>query len=451
VISRRSLLGGVASCILTPFASSLMNRGAVARGRVPYGGRIELHVPWPVASLDPHRIDDATAALFGDSLFDTLYARVDSRDVLPSLAESDPEPADSARSALRVPLRTGVRFASGTPFDARAAALSIARARARDAAGWLAEIPAPRVGNNELIFPMQDARKLSRALSSPLLAIVPPRFNPERPDGTGPLKAEMQAGALLLLRNGLAASGPAFLDAVEARHATDLVTSLRAFESGADDVGWLGSFLHEPRQGARGFDAGAVGWAILRTGRDAGSLDVRGTAQALADGIPHASLAALVVGPPWEQGTARWTGPPSELLVRDDSPWLVEVARSLAATFSSPSHEVNARPSPATEIAQRRTIRSFTLMLDVARPAGPGPLGVLIGLATADDAVTAASLTRHPPRGDVAPRTATRTMRIGVVGEIRLEGGRAPEVVLPLSPWGRGVDWGSAYRMRRGG
>ncbi len=34
-----------------------------------------LHAPWPLASLDPHRIDDAAAAFFGEAIFDTLYAR----------------------------------------------------------------------------------------------------------------------------------------------------------------------------------------------------------------------------------------------------------------------------------------------------------------------------------------------------------------------------------------
>lgn len=88
-------------------------------------------------------------------------------------------------------------------------------------------------------------------------------------------------------------------------------------------------------------------------------------------------------------------------------------------------------------------------MLDVARPVGPGGAGALLGLATADDAGTAAALARHPPRGDVPPRSATRTMRLGVVAEIRLQGGRAGDVVLPPSPWGRGVDWGNAFRARR--
>jgi peptide/nickel transport system substrate-binding protein len=445
VISRRALLEGAAA---TALASCAGSRAALARGRTPYGGHVTLHVPWPVASVDPHRIDDAAASVFGDALFDTLYARAESGELIPSLAEADPDP-DGA--TLRVTLRYGLRFASGLPLDARAAAASIARARTRDAGPWLAEVPSPRVDKNALVFAMRDSRKLVRALASPLAAIVPPRFNAERPDGSGPLRAEMQGGTLLLVRNTLAAGGPAFLDAIEARHAPDLVTSLRAFESGADDVGWLGSFLHEPRLGARGFDGGAVSWAVLRTGREAGALDARGTAQALADGVPHAALASLVVGPPWEQGAAQWTGAPCELLVRDDSPWLGEVARAVAASLSLPSHEVSARLLPPADISQRRAARTFALLLDVARPAGPGAFGALIGLATADDPASAAALVRHPPRGDLAPRAATRTMRLGVVGEVRLQGGRSPDVVLPPSPWGRGVDWGSAFRSRRTG
>jgi peptide/nickel transport system substrate-binding protein len=442
VISRRGILGGLAAGAL----ASLAPEEAVARSRTPYGQRVALHAPWPLSSVDPHRVDDPTAALFGEALFDTLYARDQDGAVVPSLAEGDPD-ADGA--SLRVKIRAGVRFASGGALDAKAAAASIARARTRDASGWLAEVPAPRVDKDTLVFAMRDARKLARALASPLVAVVPPRFSPEHPDGTGPFRADMQPGAIVFLRNTLGASGPAFLDAIEVRHALDLATSLRAFESGADDVGWLGSFLHEPRPGAKSFDAGVAGWAILRTGRDAVGLDGPGTAQAIADGVAHAALASLVVGPPWDKGPAQWTGPPCDLLVREDAPWMLEVARALAVALSSPGHEVTARPLPPADIAARRASRAYVLMLDFARPAGPGGFGALIGLAMADDPAAAASLVRHPPRGDVPPRVATRTMRLGVVGEVRLQGGRAPDVVLPPSTWGRGVDWGSAYRARR--
>lgn len=439
---RRDVLAGAAGFALASLAPSW----ARARGRTPYGGRLALHAPWPLGALDPHRVDDAAAAFFGEALFDTLYARDEAGAFAPSLAEGDPE-AEGA--TLRIALRSGVRFASGVALDARSAAASIARARSRDGSAWLADIPVPRVERNALVFAMRDARRLVRALASPLVAVVPPRFSPERPDGTGPFRVEMQAGTLLLTRNALAANGPAFLDAIEVHKAPDLVTSLRAFESGADDLGWLGSFLHDPRPGAKSFDAGLVGWAILRTGRDAGPLDVPGAAQSLADGVPHATLASLVVGPPWEPSSATWTGGPADLLVRDDAPWLVELGRALAVALSSPSHEVRCVPVSAGDLVARRASRGFTLMLDVARPAGPGPLGAVLGLATADDAATAAALARHPPHGELPVRAAARTMRLGVVGEVRMQGGRAPDLVLPPSPWGRGIDWGSAFRVRR--
>lgn len=190
---------------------------------------------------------------------------------------------------------------------------------------------------------------------------------------------------------------------------------------------------------------------MLRTGRDAGAADVPGTAQALADGVSHAALAALVVGPPWDQGSSTWTGPPVDSVVRDDAPWLVEVARAMAVALSSPSHEIRCVPIPAAEIATRRASRGYTLMIDVARRAGPGALGAMLGLATADDPASAVALARHPPRGELPPRAATRSMRLGVVGEIKLQGGRAPDLVLPMSPQGAGIDWGSAFRARATG
>jgi hypothetical protein len=279
-----------------------------------------------------------------------------------------------------------------------------------------------------------------------MVAVVPPHFAPDRPDGTGPFRAQEGPDGLRLIRNTLAASGPSYLDALDLVRAHDLATSLRAFESGADDVGWLGSFLHEPRIGAGSFDAGPIAWAILRTGREAGALDVPGMAQALANGVRYETLAPLVVGPRWDSTPAQWTGTPCELLVRDDAPWLIELARTVAASMSSPSREIATRLTSPSEIVQRRDARSYALMMDVACPVGPDELGMFIGLATANDASGAESLALHPPLALPAPRVATRVMRIGVVAEIRLQGGRSEDVVLPASSWGRGLAWGDAFR-----
>ncbi len=399
-------------------------------------------------SIDPHRIDDATSAILGSALFEPLYALVDAGATIPALAESDPEPT---RIGLRVPLRAGIRTAHDRPIDARDVLSSIARARLLGARGWLADVPPPRMdGKAALVFPTHDAEKLLRALSSPLIAIVPATFSAERPDGTGPFRAERRGDTLVLARNPRAAAGPAFLDEVVVHPSPDLAAPLRAFEAGEDTLGWLGSGLHEPRPGAKPFDFGAVAWAILRTGREAGTWDSPGIAQRIADGIAYSRLAYLVLGAPWPaQPEEGWGGGACDLLVRDDAPWLIELGRAVAATITRPSHDVTLRPIPVLEIAARRTSRAYSLMIDVARPFAATSQGSFLGLATADDPQTAADIAKHPPRlVDTNPRTLTRTMRIGVVGEIRVQGARTPDVALAAAPSG-GLGLGDATRARR--
>jgi peptide/nickel transport system substrate-binding protein len=298
-----------------------------------------------------------------------------------------------------------------------------------------------------LSFATRDATKLMRALASPLTAIVPVGFSPERPDGTGPFRADRDADGLVFRRNDSAASGPAFLDEIRVRPAADLADSLTAFESGTDDLGWLGSGLHEPRHGARAFDAGATGWAILRTGAGAGAWDAPGIAQRICEGIPPTRLSYLALGPPGSPETDEgWGGGPCELLVRDDAPWLRELARAVAAAIGRPSHAVTVRPVSAAEIGARRASRAYVLALDVARPLSRSPFGSLVGLATADNPADAIDVVRHPPRAEAPVRTLCRTLRIGVLGEVRVQGARIPEVGLALASGG--IDFGSITRAR---
>ncbi len=367
---------------------------------------------------------------------------------VPARAEADPA---ATRPGLRVARRAGRRTAPDRPLEARDVLASIARARSLGARGWLADVPPPRLdGHGALVFPTHDAEKLLRALSSPLVAIVPATFAPERPDGTGPFRADRRGDALVLTRSARAAEGPAFLDEIVIHPSPDLAAPLRAFEAGEDTVGWLGSGLHEPRPGAKLFDFGAVAWAVLRTGREASTWDAPGIAQRIADGIPYARVAYLVLGPPWgSQSEQGWGGPACDLLVRDDAPWLVELARAVAATIARPGHEVTARPAPQAEIVQRRSARAFALLLDVARPLAPTPHGLLIGHATGEEAATGGVIARHPPRLVVATaRTVTRTMGMGVFGVVRVQGARVPDLTLGPSSWG-GLGLGGATRARR--
>ena len=448
-VSRRTALKAAAtvSIAVGPLTALTGERSAHARGRTAVGGRVAVRVPWPILAMDPHRLEDATAGIFGEALFDTLYVRDESGAFVASLAEADPEPEGAS---LRVRVRTGLRTAKGRPFDARDAAAAIARSRGLGGRAWLADVPVPKVDGRSLVFAMRDASRLVRALGSPIVAMVPNGFTAEAPDGTGPMKFTTRGDAVVLARNAFAARGPSYLEEVVVRAAPDLASSLRAFESGTDDLGWLGSGLHEPRVGSRPFDFGAVGWAVLFTGRDALTWDAPGVAQRICDGIPPARLSYLALGPAWttepEQG---WGGPPTSIHVRDDAPWLVELAKAIAATISRPTHEVTAKPVPLADFVQRRAARNYTLALDVVRPVAAGSFAAMVALATADNAGRATELVQHPPKlGEVPPRTMTRTLRCGVVGEIRVQGGRAPDVQLAASSAGSGFDLGATTRPR---
>jgi peptide/nickel transport system substrate-binding protein len=441
LIGRRALLAFAAASTAPWFGSSR----ALASGRLASGGKLSLRIPWPLGSIDPHRIDDASAAIVGPALFESLYELDDSGAAVPALAETLPE---ASGSRLSVTLRSGLQSALGRPIRAKEAAHALARASSLGARAWLAEIGSPKVESPLVLsFAFRDASKLARLLASPLTAMVPTTFEPERPDGTGPFRASRLGDALFLAKNDRAASGPAFLDEIVIHEAPDLAASLSAFESGADDVGWLGSGLHEPRPGSKSFDAGACAWAILRTGVAAGRWDEPGVAQSLCDGIPSGRLSYLGLGPAWPStADDGWGGAPADLLVRDDAPWLRELAKAVASSITRPSHEVTAKPVPLAELAARRSSRAFSLSLDVARPLGPTTLGALIGLATADDPLRGADLMRHPPRTEASPRVLCRTMRVGLVGDIRIQGGRAPDLAMPIST-GR-IDFGSLTRGR---
>ncbi len=432
-------------------AALLAVRGAEARSREVPGGTLTFRMPWPMASIDPHRADDVTCAILGDALFETLYAQ---DGAVPVLAEGEPELTEKD---VRITIRAHLKTTRGRAFGARDAAASIARARSIAARPWLSEVPAPRVDGATLVFPSKDpakdAPKIARALSSPLVAMVPLAFRPEAPDGTGPFRADLRADGVSLIRNAHAASGPSLLDGFTVKRAPDLGSSLRAFEGGEDDLGWLGAGLHEPRPGSLRFDVGAVAFAVLRTGRDAGTWDAPGTAQSLADGIDPSRLGHLSVGPAWaSDGSAKWGGPATQLLVREDSPWLVELARAVASALTTASAEVGVRPVSLQEISDKRTSRAFSLMIDAFRPYGRGSIAEVAALAATDDAQRAQEFLRRPhARGSADPplRTLARTLRAGILGEIRVAGGRIPEVHLDVSPRAPGVDWGNVRRRAR--
>jgi peptide/nickel transport system substrate-binding protein len=104
----------------------------------------------------------------------------------------------------------------------------------------------------------------------------------------------------------------------------------------------------------------------------------------------------------------------------------------------------------ASEFTAKRASKNYALAIDVARPVLAGPFGTMVGLASADDITLAADIVRHPPKlADAPARTMTRTMRIGVIGEIRVQGGRLGDTIIAPALSGFGWDLATTTRGDR--
>ncbi len=444
-LTRRDWL---ASCA---FAAALAStRGARALGRIPQSGKLALALPWPVASIDPHDQFDPAAALFGSSLFDPVFSLEASGDPYPTLAADAPV-TQGAKTIVR--LREGLVTAKGRRLDARDFLFSLERARRGGALAWWGDLPAPSLVPKDplaLAFATTEGLRLARTLSSPFFALVPRGFDPKAPDGTGAMAAETSASRMILRRNPNAARGASFLDEVAVEQAPDLVASLRSFEGNLTDIGWLSSGLHAPRPGSAPFDLGSVAWIVLQTGAEAGPWGAPGIAQRLLDGLDPGRLQRFGLGPlpPPASPSAEWGGKACELLVVEGSAYLEELARTLCSMLSRPSHEVTVKSVPAAELARRRAAGAFSLLLGIVRPlAFASGAATLVSLAAASDPASGLEVMRRPPRlTNFAPRLVTRTLKLGVLGDMRVTGAHAPGVHLARQPSGDGWDLASSYR-----
>jgi peptide/nickel transport system substrate-binding protein len=452
-LHRRAFLAGAARVAGASVSWPLASR-AFAMGRTPLGGRIGFHVPWSTTSIDPHDLRDPMAALFGAAIADPLYALDASGQPYPALAAGMPS-REAGETVVH--LREGLRTARLAGLDARDVIVSVERASARGAAGLLADLPKPLLRKGEhlgVVFGDADPIRVARALASPLCALLPRKFDPARPDGTGAFRAEVSAASLVLTRNPNAARGASFLEAIDVAPAADLTTSLRAFEAEQDDLGWLGMGLHDGRRGAVRFDLGYVAWVVLSVGPDAGPAATPGFAQRLADAIPAVRIAHLGLGPlppaPASGADPAWPGPPADLLVDDASPHLLEVARAIAPVLSNPGHEVTMKPTPRAEIARRRARGAATLAVEIVRPLGPTAHLAQLALATAEDPQRGRDVAKAPSHAHAVTtfnaRSLTSLLRSGVLGELRVQGGVAADVVLAKPLSGEGWDLGASHR-----
>ena len=445
-LTRRDLLLGATAAATSAYAD-----GALALGRVPVGGSLAFRLPWATGRLDPHDLFDPLAALFGHAIADPLYALDAAARPYPTLADGMPE-LRGGHAVVR--LRPGLRSAKGKAIRGADLAWSVERARKRGAAGLLASLgPTVRAVRGDPLavrFGRLEPTRLARLLSSPVTAVLPRGFSARSPDGTGAFAASLSNRKLELRRNERASRGPSFLDRTTVTSARTMTDSLRAFETGRDDLGWLGAGLYGRRSGARAFDYGWVGWVVLVTGKRAGELGRPGVAQQIANAVPVERLPHLGLGRAGgAPAGAQWTGDRAELWVDEGSSQLAVIAEAVAAELSRAGHEVQASPASASRLRRLRRSGDFALALDVVRRIGRGPAADMIALATADRPALGRSLGKHPPRlaAARAPHQLTATLRLGVLGSLAVRGATAPKITLAAArPRGLGLDLGSSYR-----
>ena len=410
--SRRALLAALASAA-----------SAKALGRTPYGGRLRLAVPWPIASLEPASLSDGFAALFASAAFEPLYALDSAGNPYPALAEALPSKLDGG---CRLTLRPGLKTAAGRALSGADVLATLARAKSRGAVGLLGELESPNVDAKDplsVVFPRSSADAVARVLASPLLALVPRGFSPLAPDGCGAFKVELRPGRALLTRNPNAARGASFLDAIEVTSVNDLADLLRGFETGAADIAWFGTGLYRAVKDAVAFEAPRYAFAVLMAGKAAGAWGAPGTLQALLDAVPAEQLSHLGVRglPTPPSGSRAWGGPATSIAVLANAPQLGAIARALAATLSTPGHELSVVEKSAEELAGLQSSRQFGLIVDQVRAPTSQPRDLELALRTAASPEAAK---RAPRTAPLSPRELGRQLPLGVVGELSVWGTR---------------------------
>lgn len=410
---------------------------AGALGRTPTAGVLRLRLPLYFGGLDPHALDDPLSALFAPAIADPLFALDASGKPYPTLASTLPE---RGATGTRITLRPELLSARGKALSAVDVVFSLKRALGLGGAAVLGAFRAPRADAKDrlsLWVPEANPDALARALANPLTAVVPRSFTPLTPDGTGAFKATLANGALGLSRNENAARGAAFLERIELSRAPDLADALRAFETGQVDVGWLGNGLYRPRAGAQPLDGPVFGWIVLRTGLDAKAWGAPGIAGQLSAALPGAALARFGLRPVAGAGAGvRWGGGPTSLLVSEDAPHTVELARALEPLLTSTGNEVRATSVPRLAWLEARRTRRYGLLLDFVRAATADPTQSAQALLAAVDP----ALAQHPPKNLSSLLDATRTLPLGIVGEMRVTGARSPEFE-GLDAWQLGSAW----------
>ena len=431
VIARRAFLAAMIASAGATIASSPY--ALPGKRALPPPRTVRLRWPWPTQLPDPYALNDLTAALLGSTLFPPLYVRAIDGYLEPKLASAAPK---EKKPGLRIDLMPNVRASD--------VVASITKARAGGARLLLHDVPVPRIdGAHGVLFPfLADVDGLMHRLSSPLCGIS--RSEPHGLEPTGSFDVTLADSAsegariLRLARRALTGgalppNAPSHVARFELEGAIDLGASLRAFERGDTDVGWLGDGLFEARTGARTMDLGPLAYLAMAAGTDAPELRNPGAVLGLVESIAWDRLGHLGLlrrGHVGRSTTAAFARAapivPARvpILVRASMPIVVAAAAAIA-------RELGGAPKAISdgEFDAALASRAFALALEVVRPLDDSAEGAALSLATFDGASIAPSLTQ-------GPRGIASSGRAALGWEISLLGAQASDVWIPRAPFG---------------
>lgn len=399
-------------------ASLLLPTPAAALGRIPLGGVVRSSLPWHLGSVDPHDINDPVAAFLAPLLYEPLFGLDASGTVYPTIAAALPtQHGAETRMTLRA-----LRWSNGKRLTARDIAWSLERSRLRGGKALFAGLSAFDAPDDvTLTTTGSSPDKLARILTSPLTAILSRESSARDSVGLGPFRGQLTGDRALLTRNPFAARGLPYLERVELQRAPSLADALRDFEAHQNNLGWFGRGLHEPRPESRLIDGGHAGWVLLHAGNQSGRWTRPGAVSSLVGTVSPASIERFGLQSAATSATPEpYSGAPCSLVVRQDAPYLVELAKALAALLGGAANSISVLGVSPQELTELKRSRQFGFLLDQVRSLGPTPHDHQLSL------LTEAGLPYKPPRlppsvrVEDVPAAVCPTLSLAVVGSLHL-------------------------------
>lgn len=207
-LGRRRFLALGAGAGLAAAAGGLLT-GCSDAPALRTGGTLAVGLPGYPALLNPAQGVSEEARWIADPAVETLYRYRDDTTLEPVLAAADPV-VSADGLVWTLPLREGVRFAEGTPFDAEHVAACLRRVNDPATAGEWTPYLAGRLGTVTVVDAGTVRLDLPRPFGvlRPLLARLPiphqaSLADPQALVGTGPFRAEriVPGQSVLLRRN----------------------------------------------------------------------------------------------------------------------------------------------------------------------------------------------------------------------------------------------------------